>query len=106
MKKITLNPLAFTLLTIFTLMGAACTVDKDEHKDEHFHEKGKWPSKFTIEAQKHQRDTLPFNDKRDFEEAERGFIAAPDYKEIKAEAGHIAWDMGSYEWLLQGKDFG
>ena len=22
-----------------------------------------------------------------------------------AEAGHVAWDMGSYEWLLQGKDF-
>jgi alkyl sulfatase BDS1-like metallo-beta-lactamase superfamily hydrolase len=22
-----------------------------------------------------------------------------------AEAGNVAWDMGSYEWLLQGKDF-
>jgi alkyl sulfatase BDS1-like metallo-beta-lactamase superfamily hydrolase len=22
-----------------------------------------------------------------------------------ADAGHVAWDMGSYEWLLQGKDF-
>lgn len=22
-----------------------------------------------------------------------------------AEAGHVAWDMGSYEFLLQGKDF-
>ncbi len=22
-----------------------------------------------------------------------------------ADAGHVAWDMGSYQWLLQGKDF-
>jgi alkyl sulfatase BDS1-like metallo-beta-lactamase superfamily hydrolase len=35
----------------------------------------------------------------------KGFIAAPAYKQIKAEAGHVAWAMGSYEWLLQGKDF-
>jgi alkyl sulfatase BDS1-like metallo-beta-lactamase superfamily hydrolase len=47
---------------------------------------------------------LPFEDKRDFEENKRGFIAAPKYKQIKAEAGHVAWDMGSYAWLLDGKD--
>ena len=48
---------------------------------------------------------LPFDDKRDFEEAKQGFIAAPAYKQIMAEAGNVAWDMGSYEFLLQGKDF-
>ena len=48
---------------------------------------------------------LPFEDKRDFEEQKKGFIAAPKYKQIMAEAGNVAWDMGSYEWLLQGKDF-
>jgi len=72
---------------------------------EHFDPKGKPPSKQTIEAQKQQREILPFSDKRDFEEAKRGFIAAPDYKQIMAEAGHVAWDIGSYEWLLQGEDF-
>jgi hypothetical protein len=61
--------------------------------DKHFHPKGMMPSKFTEELQKN------------FEEQKKGFIAAPDYKQIKAEAGHVAWDMGSYEWLLQGKDF-
>ncbi len=71
----------------------------------HFDPKGKLPSKYTIDAQKHQRATLPFEDKRDFDEQKKGFIAAPDYKQIMAEAGHVAWDMGSYEWLLQGKDF-
>ncbi len=51
------------------------------------------------------RKSLPFKDKRDFEEQKRGFIAAPSYKQIMAEAGNVAWDMGSYGWLLQGKDF-
>ena len=73
--------------------------------EKHFHPKGKMPSKFTIELQDGQRKALPFDDRRDFEEAKKGFIAAPDYKKIMAEAGHVAWDMGSYEWLLQGKDF-
>jgi alkyl sulfatase BDS1-like metallo-beta-lactamase superfamily hydrolase len=73
--------------------------------EKHFHPKGKMPSKFTIELQDGQRKALPFDDRRDFEEAKKGFIAAPDYKEVMAEAGHVAWDMGSYEWLLQGKDF-
>jgi len=73
--------------------------------EKHFHPKGKMPSKFTIELQSGQRASLPFDDRRDFEEAKKGFIAAPDYKKIMAEAGHVAWDIGSYEWLLQGKDF-
>lgn len=71
----------------------------------HFDGKGKLPSTITVEAQKQQRAMLPFEDKRDFDEAKKGFIAAPDYKQIMTDAGHVAWDIGSYEWLLQGKDF-
>lgn len=72
----------------------------------HFDVKGKLPSKFTIELQKGLRKSLPFEDKRDFEEAKKGFIAAPEYKQIMAEAGHVAWDMGSYEFLLEeGQNF-
>jgi alkyl sulfatase BDS1-like metallo-beta-lactamase superfamily hydrolase len=82
--------------------GGVVTADPTKH----FDPKGKMPSKFTIELQNGMRKTLPFEDKRDFEEAKKGFIAAPPYKQIKAEAGHVAWDMGSYEWLLEeGKDF-
>jgi len=65
--------------------------------DKHFHPKGKLPSKFTIDLQNGLRKSLPFDDRRDFEEAKKGFIAAPDYKKIMAEAGHVAWDIGSYE---------
>lgn len=83
--------------------GGGGVVASDPTK--HFDSKGKLPSTFTVEAQKQQREILPFSDKRDFEEQKKGFIAAPDYKQIMAEAGNVAWDMGSYEWLLQGKDF-
>ena len=81
--------------------GAIVTADPSKH----FDPKGKEPSMFTIELQNGLRKTLPFQDKRDFEEAKKGFIAAPPYKQIMAEAGNVAWDMGSYEFLLDGKDF-
>jgi alkyl sulfatase BDS1-like metallo-beta-lactamase superfamily hydrolase len=72
---------------------------------EHFHPKGKQPSTFTLELRNGLKATLPFADKRDFDEAQRGFIAAPPYKQIMADAGHVAWDMESYQWLLTGADF-
>jgi len=71
----------------------------------HFDALGKPPSKFTIELRNGVKAELPFADKRDFDEAKRGFIAAPSYTKIMADAGHVAWDMGSYGWLLTGKDF-
>ncbi|WP_171599599.1 alkyl sulfatase dimerization domain-containing protein [Rhizobium sp. WYCCWR 11152] len=85
--------------------GGAVLADPGAMEGKHFHPKGKMPSKFTIDLQNGLRATLPFDDKRDFEEAKRGFVAAPSYKQIMAEAGNVAWDIGSYEYLLQGKDF-
>jgi alkyl sulfatase BDS1-like metallo-beta-lactamase superfamily hydrolase len=81
--------------------GSVVTADPTRH----FDPKGKMPSNFTIELQKGLRKSLPFEDKRDFEEAKKGFIAAPPYKKIMAEAGHVAWDMGSYEFLLTDKEY-
>jgi len=71
----------------------------------HFDPNGNLPSTFTLELRKGVVATLPFADKRDFEEAKKGFIAEPPYKQIMADAGQVAWDMGSYQWLLQDKDF-
>ncbi len=51
------------------------------------------------------RVSLPFSDERDFEEQQRGFLAAPDYKEIMADAGHVAWSMEKYQFLLDNEDF-
>ena len=72
----------------------------------HFDAQGKPPSTFTLKLRNGFKAELPFSDKRDFEEAARGFIAAPPYMQIMADAGNVAWDMGSYQWLLSGQDFG
>jgi len=92
-----------TFIAFFALSLAATAYAGT--KEKHFHSKGKMPSKYTVEEQQALRKTLPFEDKRDFEEQKKGFIAAPPYKQIMAEAGHVAWDMGKYDWLLEGKDF-
>jgi len=55
--------------------GGGKIVKADPNK--HFDPKGKMLSEFTIEFQNGQRKSLPFEDKRDFEEARKGFIAAP-----------------------------
>ncbi|MCA0908429.1 MBL fold metallo-hydrolase [Ruegeria marisrubri] len=73
---------------------------------EHFDPKGKMPSKFTVEFQEQMRGSLPFDDQRDFEESRKGLIAVPDYRQIKTEDGTVAWDIGSYDFLLEeGQDF-
>ncbi|WP_300016503.1 alkyl sulfatase dimerization domain-containing protein [Pseudonocardia sp.] len=72
---------------------------------EHFHPLGTPPSAETVAALRAAREALPFDDVRDIEEARRGFVAAPAYRRIMAEAGHVAWDMGSYDFLLDGQDF-
>lgn len=85
--------------------GGAIVADPGALQGKHFDAKGKAPSPQTVDLQNQRRKTLPFEDKRDFEESSKGFIAAPDYKTIMADAGNVAWDIGSYDFLLQGKDF-
>jgi len=60
---------------------------------QHFSPKGKPPSKYTIELQQRERQILSFADKRDFDEAKRGFIAAPPYRQIMSDSGGVAWDI-------------
>ncbi len=69
----------------------------------HFHLDGKEPSSFTKALLAERLISLPFDDERDFEEHKRGFIAAPDYTQIMADAGNVAWDMGRYDFLLEGR---
>ncbi|HBX38770.1 MAG TPA: hypothetical protein DEG76_16440 [Pseudohongiella sp.] len=59
----------------------------------------------TARQQQMLRDTLPFADQRDFEESQRGFIAAPGYRQILGAAGNVVWDMGRYDFLLNGQDY-
>ncbi len=104
MKNVVIKSLRFSLFLVLT-QGFASAAEEKNPTDKHFHDQGKTASKFTIQLRDQLKATLPFEDKTDFEEAKKGFIAAPPYKQIKADAGQIAWDMESYDFLLQGKDF-
>jgi alkyl sulfatase BDS1-like metallo-beta-lactamase superfamily hydrolase len=71
----------------------------------HFHPKGKAPSGFTVEALKQARAKLPFADKRDFDEQKKGLIAPMNQMQVKADAGHVAWDMERFQFLFKQDDF-
>lgn len=94
-----------TFISYFALTESFAYAQDTNAAPDHFHPEGKAASRYTIELRNDLKATLPFEDKRDFEEAKKGFIAAPIYKKIMADAGNVAWDMGSYDFLLQGKDF-
>ena len=54
----------------------------------------------TIEAAHREHlNTLPFDDTRDFEDADRGFIAAQQPCVIKAADGRVVWDNDVYDFL-------
>ena len=92
-------------LTLALSLGCAAGAARAADAPGHFDAQGKPPSTFTLELRNGFKAPLPFSDKRDFDEAAKGFIAAPPYKKIMADAGHVAWDMDSYQWLLSGQDF-
>ena len=75
------------VIAIAGLAVAACSPSDDTSTspgiaEDHFHPKGKPPSEHTIKVLEQARTTLPFADKRDFEEQAKGFIAAPKSKVI------------------------
>ena len=72
---------------------------------EHFNPKGTAASGFTSALQAELRQSLPFEDVRDFEESRRGFIAEPQSRQIVAANGNIVWDMARYDCLLDGSNY-
>jgi hypothetical protein len=73
---------------------------------EHFHPKGKAPSKFTLDVLRQAHESLPFGDTRDFEEQKKGLIAPMQDLKIMADDGHVAWDMERFQFLDKQEDFG
>ncbi len=71
----------------------------------HFHPKGKAPSKHTLEILRQAKEGLPFGDTRDLEEQKKGLIAEMKDLQIKADAGHIAWDMERFQFLDEKDEF-
>ncbi len=99
--------LALTVLVAGSANAAGATsgsLPYAESPDKHFDPKGKPPSEHTLEIIRKARETMPFADKRDFDEAEKGFIAPLASMIIKADAGHIAWDIARYEFINE-RDF-
>ena len=82
-----------SLISIALLMTSAAVAEP-----EHFHPKGKMPSKHTLEIFDQARATLPFSDTQDFDEQKKGFIAAPNYKKIMAVVTQVA--PLSMSWCL------
>ncbi|MEZ8140542.1 alkyl sulfatase dimerization domain-containing protein [Enterovibrio sp. FF113] len=55
----------------------------------------------TIDANTNVLNTLPFNDKEDFENAQRGLIARPDTLTITTTDGKPVWDLEQYKTFIQ-----
>src|SRR5262245_55905860 len=73
--------------------------------EDHFHPKGKPASEHTKAVLRQARSNLPFADTKDFEEQKMGLIAPMKTMQIKADAGHVAWNMERFQFLDAKKDF-
>ncbi len=92
-------------LALFILVSLACDEPIAAESSRHFDPLGKPPSEHTIRGQQAIRATLPFDDDRDFAEAKRGFIAAPEERQIRNADGEVVWDIGAFDFLLGEEDF-
>ena len=99
-KILTAYSLPFSLVFAALSLQPGLLIAQD-----HFNPKGFQPSSHTSSLQSALRDSLPFEDERDFEEARRGFIAEPDSRQIIGAAGNIVWDMTRYDFLLTGENY-
>ena len=54
----------------------------------------------TIAAQKKVLTDLPFHDKADFDDAQRGFIARPETLVIRNAEGRVVWELESYKKFI------
>jgi len=99
------NPLlaaaAAAVILLTLIIGAGPARAQQTAPAGHFDPKGKGPSQHTLDALRRARATLPFSDTRDFDEQKRGFIAPMKDLKIPADAGHFAWDLERYQFLLQ-----
>ena len=57
------------------------------------------PTAVIENANRDHRKTLPFSDTRDFENADKGFIAALEPCVVKAADGRVVWDNDVYSFL-------
>ncbi|MDA0128196.1 MBL fold metallo-hydrolase [Vibrio sp. MarTm2] len=83
MKRFTLS-----LLTIAMSVNSYAAVDS------------KPATKATIKANQALYKVLPFNDTKDFERAQKGFIAKQDVVTITNDKGDVVWDLEEYKKFI------
>ena len=54
----------------------------------------------TIAANQAVQQSLPFNNKEDFANAQKGFIGTPDVLTIKGAKGNMVWDLEAYKTFI------
>ncbi|MDR6955909.1 alkyl sulfatase BDS1-like metallo-beta-lactamase superfamily hydrolase [Ancylobacter sp. 3268] len=54
----------------------------------------------TLAANRKVLETLPFNNRQDFEDATRGLIARPETLTIRDAAGGVVWDLEAYKTFI------
>ena len=54
----------------------------------------------TQAANQKVQDSLPFSDRSDFENAQRGFIATPETLTIRDAKGNVVWDLEAYKAFI------
>lgn len=57
-------------------------------------------SEITRQANAAVLKALPFNDRQDFEDAQRGLIAQPKELSIRDASGKVVWDMATYQRFI------
>jgi alkyl sulfatase BDS1-like metallo-beta-lactamase superfamily hydrolase len=80
--------------SILVLMGGGKAFSQNQKKDFGFLP----ATKFTIEKNRAVLKQLPFENIEDFENSDRGFIAAAP-KQISGANGVLSWDLGAYDFL-------
>jgi len=103
--QVLITGVASLLATVVFAAGGAGGDIEYADPDSHFHSLGKPPSEHTLSIIKVARESMPFEDTRDFDEAKKGFIAPLNSKIVKADAGHIAWDVARYDFLAEDREF-
>ena len=92
---------AFVVAFVLGTMTTAVTADPNEH----FDPLGKPPSDHTLKVIAEDAADLPFDDVRDFDEAEKGFIGEPDNWTVVGPAGNVVWDLHRYDFFRSDTNF-
>jgi alkyl sulfatase BDS1-like metallo-beta-lactamase superfamily hydrolase len=98
LKALVAGAAALVAVAVFAAGGAGGDIEKVD-PSVHFHPKGKPPSEHTLKVLNEARESMPFEDTRDFDEARKGFIAPLNSGVVMADAGHVAWDVDRYDFL-------